>query len=202
MMKKYYAIKYRSGGTAIYHAKWDDIYHRIHYRKGVVYKAFKNREDADAWLETETIPFRTKNTPHLQDQYYCYVDGSFAQKTMLSGWGFVVVLNDEKIGEGYGFKDNVTGSRNIIGEVHATIKGVEWCVNNNIKNVVVVHDYAGIGCWALGLWRARRPVSKEYKEKIDELMLEIEVKFEKVNGHCDIKWNEYADMLTRKYKDD
>lgn len=199
MIEKYYAVKYRNGEKKIFKGEWDDVCFKVMYRKGVVYKGFKDKADAEEWLDISPIPFRTKNTPHRKNQHYLYVDGSFSQKTGRSGWGWVLVRNKNVIAEDFGSCDNSTGSRNIVGELHATIKGVEYCVNNNVSPVVVVHDYAGIGLWPMGHWKARKPVAVEYTNAIQQYMQQIEVRFEKVNGHCGIHWNDYVDELTRMY---
>jgi ribonuclease HI len=199
---KHYAVKYRNGSSKIFYGDWDTVCHKVLYRKGVVYKGFKDKADAEKWLEKSPIPYRTKDMPHSRNMHYLYVDGSFSQKTGRSGWGWVIVRNGNALVEDFGSCDNSSGSRNIVGEVYAAAHGVEYCAENKISPIVLVHDYAGIALWPLGHWVARKPVAKEYVEKMKSLMKRIEVRFEKVNGHCGIIWNDYADELTRMYMED
>lgn len=200
-MNKLYAVKYRNGHSHIYAGEWDSIRKHIDGKKGVKYKGFPitAHREAEEWLARKAIPYRTKRTPHVKDKLYLYVDGSFSGKTRRAGWGWAAILNDVVIAEDWGSKSNITGSRNIAGELYATISGLQWADRFGAKEVIVVHDYAGIGCWALGYWKTRKPVSKEYKKVYDDVSQRVKVRFEKVNGHCGIKWNDYVDDLTRKY---
>lgn len=196
---KHYAVRYRDGSSKILKGRWDDLADQILGHKGAAFKGFKYVDEAREWIEKNAIPFRTKRTPHRRDQHYLYVDGSFSQKTGRSGWGYVLIRNGNAIKENFGSCDNSSGSRNIIGEVYGTLEGVNYCVSNRISPIIVVHDYAGIGLWALGHWTARKPVAQNYQRAIQCYMRQIEISFEKVNGHCGIHWNDYVDELSRMY---
>lgn len=201
MKRKIYAVRYRNGQSRLYVGTWDEVKDHIDGKKGVAYKGFPHTalRDAEDWLARKAIPYRTKRTPHVKDKIYLYVDGSFTTKTMRAGWGWVAIQNGVVIAENWGSIGNVKGSRNIVGELQAAMQAMAWAVRQEWKKVIVVHDYAGIGLWALGYWRAKKFVSKEYKEFFEWTKGRIEVSFEKVNGHCGIKWNDYVDALTRKY---
>lgn len=196
---KHYAVRYRNGETKIFKGRWDDVGENIIGHKGVLYKGFKYIDDAREWIKINAIPFRTKRTPHKRNHHYLYVDGSFSQKTGRSGWGYVVMRNENAIFEDFGSCSNDSGSRNIVGELYATLEGVNRCINEKIPEITVVHDYAGIGAWALDHWKAKKPVAVDYKRAIQCYMSQIKINFEKVNGHCGIHWNDYVDELTRMY---
>jgi len=204
MKRKLYAVKYRNGRSKIYAGTWDEVRKDIDGKKGVAYKGFAitDHHEAEEWLARKAVPYRTKKTPHEKNKVYLYVDGSFSGKLQRAGWGWVAVQDGRVIGEDYGSLPNTSGSRNIIGEVNAATQALIWAVNNKLKEVILVHDYFGISMWALGYWKPRKPVAVEYKNRYDELSPYIDVHFEKVNGHCGIKWNDYADELTRRYMGD
>lgn len=196
---KHYAVRYRDGSSKILKGRWDELADQIIGHKGAAFKGFSYIREAREWIKLNAIPFRTRRTPHRKNMHYLYVDGSFSQKRGRSGWGYAIIRNSNVIYEGYGSCDNSSGSRNIVGELTATLEGVNRCVNENISPVVIVHDYAGIGLWALGHWKARKPVAENYQRAIQTYMSQIEIRFEKVNGHCGIEWNDYVDELSRMY---
>lgn len=201
MAKRHYAIKYRSGKARIYHAEWKEIEGKILGKKGAVYKGFSNQDDAKEWLFKATVPFRDKNTPYSPGVFYVFVDGSYSSIKKSAGWGFVVIKDGKKVDEGWGVVRNLSehsSSRNIVGELTAATKAMEWVNMHDLKNVVIVADYSGIANWALGYWKASTEVAMKYLKDIGGWL--HRVTFEKVNGHSEIEWNEYADALTRRYQ--
>lgn len=205
MRKKYYCIKYISGETKIMQDIWDNVRPYVNGVPGVTYKGFDRLEDAKCWLGKPTIPYRDKDTPFKENVMYIFVDGSYSSKRGVSGWGWVAVINDNIVAENYGVITDLPegeNSRNICGELEATIQAVKWYLDypEKVLKPVIVHDYSGIGNWALGYWEAKKPVSMNYQIFIyphKDLF-----NFEKCRGHSDIKWNDYADELTRRGYED
>lgn len=195
-VKRYYAIRWPGGKTEIYYDGWDVIGSKVTGKKDVTFKGFDSRSTAEEWLEKPKIKRRQKNTPFKEDEIYIFVDGSYSSKRGISGWGWVAVLNDSKISEGNGILGNIHGSRNIVGELWATRQAVEWMATQGFRKVIIVHDYAGIGNWALGFWKPRAQVAKDYVEHIEPYLDRLV--FEKCYGHTKIPWNDYVDALTRK----
>ena len=178
------------------HEEWADVEPQVKGKKDVTFKGFGSRKEAEEWTHKPKIKRRQKNTPFQEDVIYIFVDGSYSPKRGLSGWGWVAVLNDSKIDEGNGVLGNLHGSRNIVGELEATKRAVTWVCEKGLRQVVIVHDYAGIGNWALGFWKAKTQVAKEYVKHVTPYLDRLI--FEKCYGHSDVEWNEYADNLTRK----
>jgi ribonuclease HI len=199
MNKRYYAIRWKNGNKIIKYGYWVEIKQMVVGINGVVYKGFDFKKQAQEWLNKQTVVYR-KNDNLEPDKYYIFVDGSFTKKTNRSGWGWVCIKNNQIIAEDFGCVENITGSRNIIGELEATIQGISWSMKEKLKEIIIVHDYIGISCWALGLWDAKKFVAQEYVDFIkNTVKKKIKLRFEKVGGHSGIKWNEYADYLSRKY---
>lgn len=200
MAKKWYAMKYRNGKKSVVFGEWDSISKKIIGKKGVVFKGFPSESAAKEWINKDEIPFRWPGQGYNRDEIYVFVDGSYSSVRRCSGWGWVAVKNGSIIGEGWGVVENIKGSRNIVGELRGAQKAIAWAIGERHKSVTVVHDYAGIGNWALGYWKGSSDVAKEYIKFIGLATKHIKLKFEKVNGHCGIKWNDYADELTRRYQ--
>lgn len=200
MAKKWYALKFKEGESKLLYDEWSNISQIVEGTKGLTFKAFFKESDANDWLSKSTISFREPDQGYNPDEIYVFVDGSYSQVRLCSGWGWVAVLNGEILSEGWGVVENVKGSRNIIGELRAATESIKWAISNKKESVTLVHDYAGIGNLALGYWKGTSEVAVQYIEFIRSISDRISLKFEKVNGHCGIKWNEYADELTRRYQ--
>lgn len=200
MSKRWYAFKNKNGEGAVLFDEWENFNKIASGKKGSMCKGFGSQKAALEWLNKPSIPYRALGQAYTKGEVYIFVDGSYSSTVECSGWGWVAVLNGENIGEGWGVRRGIRGSRNIIGELDGATNAIKWAISAGFKQVTIVHDYMGIGAWALGYWGAKTKVASEYIKFIDSVRDSIELKFEKVRGHCGISWNEYADELTRKYQ--
>jgi len=196
--KKYFAIRWKSGKVEIEHDIWDNVREKVEGVSGITYKSFNDYEAALEWTRQEPIPYRKVGDPLQKDKLYLFVDGSYSPNIKVAGWGWVAVINDVNIGFDYGTVKNkdLLSSRNIAGELQATIEAAKWYHSHlypKYLKPIIVHDYAGIGNWALGYWDTHKPVSNAYKEQMFEY--DGYFKFEKISGHTGDRWNEYADQL-------
>ena len=201
-MKKYFAIRYKEGNTDLNYDNWENVKKLVIGVSDVTFKGFEHETDALAWLDQQPILYRHVSHKYEQDRLYLFVDGSYSAIRKVSGWGWVAVINDEKIAEGYGVIQSPPESRNICGELQATIEAVKWYVTQARTNLrpIIIHDYSGIGNWALGYWEAKKQVAIDYKNFMTQYKDIFD--FEKVSGHSGHTWNDYADMLTHKGYED
>ena len=58
-------------------------------------------------------------------------------------------------------------------------------------------NYIGIEKWALGEWRANKPVSQDYVEAFKKLATKIDVEFVKVKAHSGVEFSELVDQLAK-----
>ena len=145
--------------------------------------------------------------------------GNGVAENAISGIGIVLLIPDKEpiyAHEKLYFKPNTNNKA----EIYAIIQGINLLYSNyKIKNefgvdsVTIYSDSAyainGITNWIYG-WRAngwinskKEPVkNKELWQELDNLLenlkLNFDVKFKKVEGHCGIKWNEKCDELANK----
>ena len=75
---------------------------------------------------------------------------------------------------------------------------MEWAIENNVREITICYDYEGIQAWALGEWKTSKPVSKNYREKFENLSGQVKVYFKKVRAHSGVHFNELADQLAKK----
>jgi len=188
--KKFYAVK----GTVdpVILDSWPQCQRRVHGVKGAVFKGFATRAEAEAWLEGGGTA-----TEHVDaDEVLIYVDGSFSPgASRHAGWGFVVVKGDNEVHAESGATAEPALSRNVDGELEATIRAIEWCCARGQK-AVVCHDYEGVGRWALGEWKASSAVARRYQERIAGKLDGI--RFCKVSAHTGHRWNDRADELAKQ----
>jgi ribonuclease HI len=199
--ERFYAIRYKDGRTEIEFGNWYVVQEKILGVSNIIYKGFDRLCDAQSWLEQKPVPFRKVDDLLVKDKLYIFVDGSYMSNPNMSGWGWVAVINDEKIGEDFGIvkNKNLLVSRNISGELCATMEAADWYAKNiypKYLKPIIVHDYTGIANWVLGYWTANKKVSIEYCNHMFQYVDYFD--FEKIDGHTNDKWNDYADKLASR----
>lgn len=134
------------------------------------------------------------------DYIDAYVDGSYSDENKIYGAGVALVNNGNLIKRiaFYGEEEEYLLSRNVAGEIQATIAAVQYAVENNYKEITVFYDYKGIEEWATGNWKAKKVISQDYVNYISALSKCIKIKFKKVKAHSGNKFNELADTLAAK----
>lgn len=183
--QKYYAIKTPNESKIV--MTWAECEKLTHGVKGVLFKSFGSRVEAEAWISGMEAP--------VPDGIRVFVDGSFSPDFPKSGWAFVVTENDVEIARGSGITAFDAESRNIDGEVMASFQAMRW-LDSNDKTGTICHDYEGIARWAKGEWQAKSNIAKRYVAAAQPYL--HRVSFEKVEAHTGVKWNELVDKLAKE----
>jgi ribonuclease HI len=182
--QKFYAIKTPNESKIV--MTWAECEKLTHGIKGVLFKSFGSRAEAEAWISGMEAP--------VPDGLRVFVDGSFSPGFPKSGWAFVVTENDVEIARGSGITAFDAESRNIDGEVMASFQAMRW-LDANDKTGTICHDYEGIARWAKGEWQAKSNIAKRYVAAAKPFL--HRVSFEKVEAHTGVKWNELVDKLAK-----
>lgn len=185
LKQKFYAIKSPNESKIV--MTWAECEKLTHGVKGVLFKSFGSRAEAEAWISGMEAP--------VPDGIRVFVDGSFSPNFPKSGWAFVVTENDKEIARGSGITAFDAESRNIDGEVMASFQAMRW-LDANDKSGVICHDYEGIARWAKGEWQAKSNIAKRYVAAAQPYL--HRVSFEKVEAHTGVKWNELVDKLAKE----
>ena len=183
--QKFYAIKSDNEKKIV--TTWAECEKLTHGVKGVLFKSFATREEAQAWLDGMEAP--------APDGIRVFVDGSFSPGFAHSGWAFVVTDNDKEIARGSGITAFEAESRNIDGEVMASFQAMRW-LDAHDMNGVICHDYEGIARWAKGEWQAKSNIAQMYVKASKPYLHRVQ--FEKVAAHTGVKWNELVDKLAKE----
>jgi len=182
--QKFYAIKTPEESKIV--MTWAECEKLTHGVKGVLFKSFASRAEAEAWISGMETP--------VPAGLRVFVDGSFSPDFPKSGWAFVVTENDVEIARGSGITAFDAESRNIDGEVMASYQAMRW-LDSNDKTGTICHDYEGIARWAKGEWQAKSNIAKRYVAAAKPYL--HRVSFEKVAAHTGVKWNELVDQLAK-----
>ncbi|WP_297702122.1 ribonuclease H family protein [uncultured Fibrobacter sp.] len=182
--QKFYAIKTPNESKIV--MTWAECEKLTHGVKGVLFKSFGSRAEAEAWISGMEAP--------VPDGLRVFVDGSFSPGFPKSGWAFVVTENDVEIARGSGITAFDAESRNIDGEVMASFQAMRW-LDANDRTGTICHDYEGIARWAKGEWQAKSNIAKRYVAAAQPFL--HRVSFEKVEAHTGVKWNELVDKLAK-----
>ena len=170
MVKKFYAVK--NGKTPGIFETWDECKKSVDGYSGAVFKSFKTKDEALAFLGIESssnsgIPIDVDSS--IASDSSCvdgciasdsscataYVDGSYNIATKEFGYGVVMFHNGEELHMSKSFSDaEMASMRNVAGEIFGSMAAMEYAVNHGITNLSIYYDYMGISKWCTGEWKA------------------------------------------------
>lgn len=194
-MAKVYAVR-KGHKTGIYDT-WSEAQKQVNGYSGAEFKSFKNRKDAEEYLNLGKV--NQQDIPKSENILQIYTDGSYNQNKNIAGYGIVFVKNNKIIHEVSG-KVNAqdVSSRNVIGEIWGALLGVTIAIKGKYKEVELMYDFANLERWAIGTYKANTSLSKMYTNKIQNMMKQIDIVFTKVKAHTGVSFNERADVLAKK----
>ncbi|MEI6093127.1 MAG: RNase H family protein [bacterium] len=125
-----------------------------------------------------------------------YVDGSYREGKV--GWGAVIVKDEMLYGELSGILDEeeVQGTRQVAGELKAVKEVIFWCNEQKVEEIHIYYDYTGIKEWVTGAWKAKNPVTQDYRDYVKASCVKIH--WVKVKSHSGNLYNDKADKLARE----
>ena len=127
-----------------------------------------------------------------------YVDGSFYNGKI--GYGAVILENGNVIKEFSKLAEDTSEGfealHQIGGEIQSVYAVLDWAKLNNISEIEICFDYAGLEFWATGTWKAENSYAARYQAYIAGSP--VKVLWRKVKGHSGDRWNERADKLAKQ----
>lgn len=193
MVKKYYAV--RVGRTPGVYTTWGECQEQTKGYRGAIFRAFKNESEANEFVEREFVSFNNESN---NNGIHIYIDGSYNIDTKESGYGVVIVKDNELIAEIKGSIEDKLGQRNILGEICAAIVAINRSKSNKYEEITINYDYKGVEQYAKGDWACRNHILQEYKSIYDKALKDgLKINFRYCKAHSGIKWNEMADKLAK-----
>ena len=189
-MAKYYAVK-KGRIPGVYHT-WDECKKQVDGYSGAVYKSFSSLQEANDFLieKSKTV---------FHNGLIAYVDGSYNIKTKEYGYGCVLIEGQKVIEKlsGKGNKEELASMRNVSGEILGSLAAMKYAVDHRYPQICIYYDYEGIEKWCIGEWKTNKEGTRAYREFYQEIEKKLQVKFIKVKGHSNDKYNDMADMLAK-----
>ncbi|MGL4367313.1 MAG: RNase H family protein [Brevinemataceae bacterium] len=152
-------------------------------------------QDAETKYTIDQLWHQYKFPEEFEPGLCAYTDGSFTSGKI--GWGLVLTLNNSIIEEKYGIVplSPEAGAHQIAGEIQAVLEALEYAQTNNIKEISIYYDYAGLEMWATKKWKAQSPIAQYYTAKL--MQYRITIKWKKIAAHTGHIFNERADLLAK-----
>ena len=187
---KFYAVKTQDEKKIF--TSWDECSLFLKGKKQIVYKAFKTLEEANSFINDEI------SLPNY-DLPTAYIDGSYDAKTGDYSFGGVLILGEAVYTFNKAYKaDEYSSARNVAGEIKGAGFIIQYCINHNIKEVVIYYDYIGIEKWYTKEWKANSDIARVYVDFVDKIKDKIKVHFVKVKSHSNDLYNDQADALAKE----
>ncbi len=193
--KKIYAV--RQGRKVGLFYSWAECEQQIKGYSGAQYKSFTDPNEANQYLEQVASSFKDTELP--RDEMIAYVDGSYNGDTGEYSAGVVLLYQSNK--KTFSIKDNdplLSKMRNVAGEIMGAKAAMNYALENNVENLAIYYDYAGIEKWCTGEWQTKMEGTKSYKNFYDDISKAVTIRFVKVKAHSGVSYNEEADKLARE----
>lgn len=87
-------------------------------------------------------------------------------------------------------------TRNIAGEIFSVVATMKYCIENNVKKVIINHDCEGLEKWAVGEWKQNSDITAKYHSLMKECCKTIKITFNKIKAHKGK--NKRPDFLARE----
>ena len=199
----WYAVK-KGRKTGVFQT-WDECQQAVDGFSNSEYKRFATQEEAEAYLVDRDLWVERVAKDNSNGYLVAFTDGSFNKELQRYSYGVKLICPDGKTDELCGSGDNkdYIESNNIVGEVFGVINALDWAISNSYDKIKIYHDYEGISKWISEEWNAKSGVALMFKHLFDFKFKDLlEVIFEKVPGHCNIRYNYNADSLARAALED
>ncbi|MCM1056749.1 MAG: ribonuclease H family protein [Firmicutes bacterium] len=220
--KKIYAVK-KGKVTGVFKT-WEECRESVDGFPGAEYRGFSSQEEAYAYLgiteqsedtEEELQADRAGRTDRAKGkkQYpsdaaerpqegrlLAYVDGSYEDSLKKYAFGCVFLTPEGHIYTQYGNGDREQSlqHRNVTGEMLGAMYAVKTAMVNGFQGIEIRYDYQGIEKWVTGEWRSKTELTRKYALAMRDWGRSIEIRFQKVAAHTNVRYNELADSLAKK----
>lgn len=197
--QKVYAVR-KGRKTGLFYS-WPVCQEQIKGYSGAEYKSFKSMQEANAYLAGGTSIAQLPVIEMLEptpDTMLAYVDGSYNIATQEYSAGVVALWQGQEITFSQKADDPALKTmRNVAGEIMGAQIAMEYATEQQVKTLVIYHDYEGVEKWCTKAWEAKQEGTKKYKAYYEQMAKNLDIRFVKVKAHTGDKYNEQADQLAK-----
>ena len=128
-----------------------------------------------------------------------YTDGSYNKSLGIYGCGAVLLIDGEapQVFHETGRAAAASNGWNINGEIRAAEMVIEKAILAGVTDLIIHHDYEGVGKWPDHQWRANKDYTIRYAAQINKYREKINIRFSWVKGHSGNKWNDLVDQAAK-----
>ena len=193
--QKYYAV--RKGLKIGIYNTWEECKANVNGYPKAEFKSFSSREEAEQYIGScEAVNIEKMS---VADCVKIYVDGSYCKENNNFSYGMVVLNGECEQHYNKKFEDvELAKMHNVAGEIKGAEAAMRYAVDNNIKNIIIYHDYEGIAKWCTGEWKANKEGTQKYRDYYNSVKDIVNINFVKVKGHSNDKYNDLADKLAKE----
>lgn len=196
MKGKYYAVR-KGRNTGIFNT-WEECKKQINGFKCAEYKSFTKYDEAVNYIDNKKEDINFEDIILDENNIIAYVDGSFnGGDTYAFGIVLITYNGNKEISKSITDAENAL-MRNVAGEISGSMYAMNYAYENEVENLYIFYDYAGIEKWCSGEWKTNKNGTRKYKEFYDEISKKVKVHFVKVKGHSNDHYNDLADKLAKR----
>lgn len=198
MAKKYYAVR-KGRQTGVFET-WAECQRQVTGFSGAEFKSFPTREEALQFAGGETsLPISDPEESSGENITEAYVDGSFCPGKPEFSYGMVILRDGKELKFSQKFEDEELAlMHNVAGEIKGAEAAMQYAIDNSLEQIIIYHDYEGIAKWCTGAWKATKSGTIAYQSFYQEASKKVNVRFIKVKGHSNNKYNDMADALAKE----
>ncbi|MBE5961056.1 MAG: hypothetical protein E7256_06655 [Lachnospiraceae bacterium] len=186
--RKYYAVKIgRNPGV---YDTWDLCEEQVKGFTGSKYKAFNTKEEAEAYISSESVDTNAEKTmpadnisyPEKENQISdvsVYIASATAKEIDVCSFSLLVIteINVENYTGTVHLEKNEKEHGVIVGLVEGVSYAFEYCLRNKFTSINIFSTNPGIKGLIEGAWKARTKHLKAYIEKYKSIEKTLKVKF-------------------------
>ncbi len=196
--EKYYAVR-KGLKPGIYKTLKTFNKHMKHF-SGAEGRVFNTLKEAQEYMKGENFiinPFELL----VPEAAVAYVDGSFSDSIKACSYGCIIFHMSSKIVMSERFYDKeMVSITNVAGELAGALASMQWCIENDIKELHLYYDFSGIKEYYDGNCKTRSSFTRKYKELCESYITTngLNVIFHKVKSHSGDIYNNEVDRIAKK----
>lgn len=165
-------------------------------------KKFSSLEKAKEYINENKELSDLKYIDFVNDEKILkiYTDGSYCEATKKYGAAFVVIENDKEIYRYSYAERDITGKKNISGELVAAMRALEWVfITKYSDDIEINHDLSFIKDICTNKINPKIDYGKILKQLYNMCIKDgISVNFNEIESHSGNYWNNFVDKLAKK----